>query len=87
MVARSEIYELTDQMITERFELYKPEYLEMLEEKAKNLEQLLTDKIETTLKTEVEKLKTVVEKLDEKLELIKIQYIKTKRNESDLKRD
>ena len=74
-------------MITERFELYKPEYLEMLEEKAKNLEQLLTDKIETTLKTEVEKLKTVVEKLDEKLELIKIQYIKTKRNESDLKRD
>ena len=57
--------------------------MEIITEKVKDLEHRILASIDESLKSLTDKLHDVAVDLDEKLEIIKIQYIKTKRNESD----
>ena len=64
-----------------------PAYIGKLEEKTKEVEVNLKAFVEDKLKLETDKLFKGLKELDEKLDLIRIQFIKTKRNESDLKNE
>ena len=57
--------------------------MEIITEKVKDLEHRILASVDESLKSLTDKLHDVAVDLDEKLEIIKIQYIKTKRNESD----
>ena len=48
------------------------------------LKRYFQTSLEDEFKKETEKLQTIALKLDEKLDLVRIQFIKTKRKESDL---
>ena len=56
----------------------------MLEQKVTELKRYFQTSLEDEFKKETEKLQTIALKLDEKLDLVRIQFIKTKRKESDL---
>ena len=51
------------------------------------MEKTVKSSIDVSLKLETEKLLKIVKDMDEKLELVRIQFIKTKRNESNLQNE
>ena len=72
VMARSEIFDLANELIDERLKADAAERLRMLDEKVKELQKSLEASLEDTLKRETEKLQNAVLKLDEQLELVRI---------------